>query len=404
MNYLCLSFLKFMESVIKQKIDSIAKCIFAKVQESDFGLYTGDFGLLLFLFYYSRYSQKKKYAGQTERYAKRLLEQFIKGIQLHTFCSGLSGILYLFEFLRENDFIDMDVSAAQPALDNYLVSRMRQNIQQGYFDFMHGALGVGLYFLKKGTHPEYIRELIGFLYRTAEKNPDNLTFKWESVVLVNEENRNAYNLALSHGMSSIIIFLSRVIKAGICNERIIEMLSGAVNYVLQQEKDFSQFGSCFPNYVLKDTPDSLSKSRMAWCYGDLGVGMALWQAGKVTEKTEWRNKGLEILLQSTKRKNPVETFVQDAGICHGSAGIAMIFCRMYLETNKDEFKEATPYWIQQTLNFSCFEDGLVGYKTVEKDGMKQDYSLLGGIAGIGLELLTYLENDPQNWDELFLLS
>jgi len=400
-----------MESAIRQKIDNIAQCIFDKVQEQDYGLYSGEFGLLLFLFYYSKYSQKKKHAMLTERYAKHLLQRFIQGTKSHTFCSGLSGILYLFEFLRENDFIDMDVSYVQLALDNYLISRMRQDIQQSYFDFMHGALGVGLYFLKKGNHPEYIRELIAFLYRTAEKDPDNQIYKWKSVVLAKEEHCMVYNLALSHGIPSIIIFLSRVINSGISDKKTIEMLSGAVNYVLSQEKDFSQFGSCFPNYLPANPEETVSesfvlnsKSRIAWCYGDLGIGSALWQAGKTLGKQDWEEKGLEILLQSTKRRSYDESLVFDAGICHGSAGIAMVYRRMYFETGKEEFKDAVSYWIQQTLNFSQFEDGLAGYKTYEKEGWKQDYSLLTGIAGIGLMLLSYLENDPQTWDEMFLIS
>jgi lantibiotic modifying enzyme len=209
---------------------------------------------------------------------------------------------------------------------------------------------------------------------------------------------------LSHGISSIIIFLSRVVESGIADKKAERMLSGAVNYVLSQEKDFSQFGSCFPNYILKDLPESVSKSRLAWCYGDLGIGMALWRAGKALENTEWKNKGFEILLQSTQRRTFGETSVQDAGICHGCAGITMIFRRMYLETDREEFKKATHYWIQQTLNFSKFEDGFVGYKTVKMEGMACDYSFLTGISGIGLVLLSFLENDPQTWDEIFLIS
>jgi hypothetical protein len=77
---------------------------------------------------------------------------------------------------------------------------------------------------------------------------------------------------------------------------------------------------------------------------------------------------------------------------------------MFLETCRNEFKDTTSYWIQQTLNFSCFEDGLAGYKTWEKDGWKCSYSLLEGISGIGLVLLSYLENSQQTWDEIFLLS
>jgi len=96
--------------------------------------------------------------------------------------------------------------------------------------------------------------------------------------------------------------------------------------------------------------------------------------------------------------------VRDAGICHGSAGIALLYHRMFLETHCSEFKEATEFWIQQTLEFSRFEDGLAGYKTWQKEGWKCDYSLLAGIAGIGLVLLFYLENNQQTWDELFLIS
>ena len=77
---------------------------------------------------------------------------------------------------------------------------------------------------------------------------------------------------------------------------------------------------------------------------------------------------------------------------------------MYLETEMDEFKETTQDWINQTLNFSYLEDGLAGYKTATKDGWQNDYSLLMGITGIGLVLMSYLIKDKQDWDEMFLIS
>lgn len=395
-----------MKYIIKQKIDLIAEHLLIKIQKAEkasFGLYSGESGILLFLFYYSKYSQNEKYALLTENYAEELLYQFAGRVNSHTFCSGLSGMLYLFEFLRENHFIDIDVSNIQPSLDNYLVFRMRQDIQKRYYDFMHGALGVGLYFIKKRTYPEYIHELTDYLYHTAEKDTDNHIFKWESVINP-EKNNTVYNLALCHGISSIIIFLSRVINSDMSNERNCEMLVGAVNYLLSQQKNFSQFGSCFPSFILKEFPENISKSRLAWCYGDLGVGIALWQAGKVLKKMEWQEKGLEILLQSTRRQQYSETFVDEAGICHGSTGIVLIYRRMFFETHYNEFKEAVLYWLNRTLKFSNYEDGLAGYKTLVKNKWICDYSLLTGIAGIGLVLLSYLENDLQNWDEMMLLS
>jgi len=394
-----------MENLIKQKLDSIAECIFTKIQNTEpesFGLYSGEFGILLFLFYYSKYSRNKKHKLLTEKYAEKLLEQFVEKEKLHTFCSGLSGILYLFEFLRENDFIDMDISEVQPLIDNYIVARMRQDILRQNYDFMHGALGVGLYFLKSKTNTKYIQELIDYLYLTAVKDSSNRIFKWKSVI-DDEKNLLGYNIALSHGMSSIVIFLSRVILNGINDEKIFKMLSGTLNYILNQQIDFMKYGSCFPNHSLESS-DNVLKSRLAWCYGDLGIGIALWQAGKGTDNSFWKEKGIEILLQSTRRRSYKDSFVIDAGICHGSAGVATIFHRMYLETSREEFKDATYYWITQTLNFSRFDDGLAGYKTHFKDTWIIDYSLLTGISGIGLVLLSFLEDNQQSLDEMLLLS
>jgi len=396
------------KSLVKQKVDLIANCIFSHNQYSQnepFGLFDGSCGQLLFLLYYSNFSKNKRHILLVESFAERILQQFITSVNSHTFCSGLSGILYLFDFLLENDCIDIDVSYAQPMLDNYLADKMRQNIQQNYYDFMHGALGVGLYFLKKKTNPEYIWEIINFLYQTAEKDVDKQTYKWKSFVLVNKKNCAAYNLAMSHGIISIIIFLTRVVKSGIHSEKIVNMIVYTINYILSQEKDYLKFGSYFPSFILINSQECVLKSRLAWCYGDLGIGLALWQAGNVLEKTEWEEKGLNILIQSTKRKILSDTFILDAGICHGSAGITMIYRRMYLETGIKEFKEAQEYWKNQTLNFSQFKDGLVGYKTFEKDKWNSnDYSLITGISGIGLVLLSCLDNNKQDWDEIFLLS
>jgi hypothetical protein len=50
-----------------------------------------------------------------------------------------------------------------------------------------------------------------------------------------EDNLIGYNIALSHGISSIVIFLSRMIKKGNKDERVRDMLQGAINYILLQQ-------------------------------------------------------------------------------------------------------------------------------------------------------------------------
>jgi len=398
-----------MKEIIQQKIDLIADCIFEKIKKTDenekksYGLYTGDYGVLLFLLYYSRYKKNENYAALSEKYAERLLNQLIM-VKSHTFCKGFSGILYLFEWMKENDIIYFDTVDVQSSLDKFLIKHMMKNLNQKNHDFLHGALGVGLYFVKKASNIDSIQKLIDFLYKESEKDLENQIFKWESEIEIETKNIQVYNLSISHGISSIIIFLSRLIKIGMCDVKILKMLTASVNYVLSQKIDYTKFGSFFPNFIIISSPQSISQSRLAWCYGDLGIGIAIWQAGNVVDNKEWKEKGLEVLLQSTKRRTFTESLVRDAGICHGSAGIAMIYRRMYLETKNEEFKEASQFWINQTLNYSSFEDGVAGYKFFLQNKLDCDYSFLMGISGIGLVLISFLTEDMQTWDEMLLLS
>ena len=188
------------------------------------------------------------------------------------------------------------------------------------------------------------------------------------------------------------------------DDKTIKMLSGAVNYVLSQQKDFNQLCSYFPNYIINNSQKPISKSRLAWCYGDLGISMALLQAGKAIDNPSWIEKGIEVLLQSTLRQKYEDSLVMDAGICHGSVGLAIIYRRIYLETGLKEFIKASNYYLIKSLQMASFEDGLAGYKTFEIDGWKCDYSFITGIAGIGTGLLSFLTEDKQTWDEILLMS
>ena len=148
---------------------------------------------------------------------------------------------------------------------------------------------------------------------------------------------------------------------------------------------------------------------MGWCYGDLGIAAALYQAGNALQENMWIEKAIEVLLYAAiHRKNLVDNYVQDAGLCHGAAAIGHIFYRMWWNTKLPEFKDAATYWFQETLKMATFEDGFAGFKTLEMPNGKQEwlnkYGLLDGIAGIGLALLTYYYEMEPEWDECLLLS
>lgn len=390
-----------MKNAIMSKIDEIAESIYSKMtflqEEKSIGLYSGEFGILLFIFYYARYTRKPQFISFAEIYTEKLINKLGEMLNSYTYCNGLSGILYLFEFLKENEFIDIDIEDAEATFDKYIIRELRKDINLSHYDFMHGALGAGFYYLKKKKDVQMVKNLITFLYNTADIDIKKKTFKWKSIIN-HETKKDGYNISLSHGISSILLFLVRAKKANIEHDNLIELLEGTVNYIFSQQLDINEYGSFFPSQSL----DKPGKSRLAWCYGDLGVATSLYYASKVMGNIDWENKALMILKETTKRRNLQENVVEDGGICHGSGGISVIYRRFYLETRDNLFLEAADYWVSQTLILGSNNGGLAGYIT--KGNPNDDYSLLTGISGIGLSFISYLENKTQEWDELFLIS
>lgn len=391
---------------IEKKIEEIAKCIIDKIKETKpdkiGGLYDGEFGILLFLYYYSEYANNDDVENITNNYVESLLNK-LGSNNSHTFCGGLSGILYLFELLREKGIVDIEISDVEESLNTFLINRIKRDLQINNFDFMHGALGGGLYFLKKKSHRKIIHEIIDSLYATAEMDNESGGLKWKSIIDFKNQ-VIGYNISLSHGMSSIVLFLCKALKLRINPNKSLKLINGSLKYILNQRIDLNQCNSLFPSFSIESDPEPLLGSRLAWCYGDLGVAYTLWNAGKAIDNKKWESEGLFILLESTKRQTKDQSRIIEAGICHGSAGLVMIYRRLYIETKNKLFLDAVHYWIQQTIYFAQFRNGLAGYKSLNINKWDNDYSLLGGIAGIGLSFISYLKEDCQFWDEVFLLQ
>lgn len=393
-----------MKKIIELKVEQLVECLLYKIRTDtpnliSGGLYNGEFGSLIFLSYYSKYKNDSNLETTIHCYVEKLLENLVKCVSSHTFCSGYSGVLYLFDFLKDENLLYIDYKESQSMIEDYIILSMERDISDNNYDFLHGVLGCGYYFLKN-NNDNVIQCIIDFLFDISIFIEKKNTICWKSKI--DGKGKKGYNIALSHGMASIILFLSCLIDKGIKNEKIYKLLHGGINYILSQEIDVNKFGSFFPSQSLENG-DSISRSRLAWCYGDLGIAYSFWRAGKITSNAILEKKALDMFFYSTKRISVESSGVVDAGLCHGSTGIAMIFRRMYLNTGCDTYYEATNFWIEKTLNYACFNDGLAGYKTYIYPKWELDYSLLTGISGIGLMLLSYLLNDRQSWDKMFLL-
>lgn len=372
------------------------------------GTMGGKTGIALFFFYYAQLTMEEKHVDFAHQLISDIFEEINRDYTIHTFAGGLAGVGWMMEHLVQNDFVEADTDEILESLDPFLYKAMTYDIEKGNYDFLHGAVGTGIYFLSRTPKKDslaHLRELVDHLDKLKHEQPGiKGAFAWESV-LDHEKGTKGYNLSLSHGISSIIVFLGKLLEKGIYTEKVSTLLNGAVTYLLSNALDTEKFSSNFPSWIGEGYP--VGPSRLAWCYGDLGIGTSLWQAAKAAGNKAWEKKAIETLLHTTKRKDPKENAVIDAGLCHGAAGIAHVYNRIYHYSGNEIFKESALHWLEETMKLAVNEDGYAGYKawhTEKYGGWVAEPGLLEGVAGIGLMLISMIADIEPGWDRCLFLS
>ncbi len=357
-------------------------------------------GAVLFLLHYAKlYGDETVLPKAADLFAK-IAYAYNSG---YAYPPSLAKFLFMASHAKGLGQIEVDEYPEEDLklLQSYLRRTASNFYRDKNFDILHGGLGNGIFLFKSGDVLG-VKEMVDGIKSLAESDKNGL--KWYSLSDY-KKNRWTYNLGFAHGMSSIVVMLSKAYLMGVERERCAELIEGAVNYILAQKLPKGNHASVFGNYAL-ESMEQLHSSRLAWCYGDLGIAVALWRASQALGRKDWEGEAKALLRHASNRRDLKGNGVTDACFCHGTSGIAHIFNRMWRETGMPECKDAAAYWIGQTLKMAKFEDGLAGYKTRQgaERGFRNEYGLLEGIAGIGLVLLAHLSDEDPAWDECLLLS
>lgn len=402
----CLIYDPVLQNKIKNKISLIADCL-TNHSDPNINLMGGKAGEALFWAYYSLYSDSLKPQLAISSLVPEIFRGINQGNNSPSFASGLAGIGWSIEHLKQNGFIDIDTDSVIGNFDDCLNPHMRRFLQNGNYDYLHGALGIGLYYSMRTSNSKtkfYITQLVDELEKLGNKTFD--TIAWESnLSLVNAG--IGYNLGLSHGIASVISILSRFFVLGISSDKIAYLVKAAVNYLLQNKQDPNIYKYTFPGWISKSESNKSSFGRLSWCYNDLGISLALWQAGQIFDNSLWKQEAIAILLKTTIIKVWDDAGICDAGLCHGTTGIAHIYNRAFKYTGIEDFKESAIYWFEQSLKIATYDDGLAGYKAFrssQNGGMENNYGLLEGISGIGLAMISAVSEIQPAWDNALLLS
>lgn len=350
------------------------------------------------------YKNKGEALGvEVERMVQYIIDESINN-PLMTFSSGQAGMNWLYSYLYKEELIEaedyIDICFDAAILQQYSL----QQLSPGNWDFLHGAVGIAyssLYSYKE-EYRAYFVQLFKGLDRICNENMVMQMFPnfyFEKQAYIMEE----VNLGLAHGIPSILKFCIQCYKQNVCKNESFAMGKKIVAF-LQQHTNINKTGSYFPSFATSHRKADV-QSRLAWCYGDLGIGIILYQAGIAFNDHKIVGFALEVLMHTTKRRSVEETNIHDASICHGSAGVAHIYNRMWHYTNDPLFKEATDYWMQKTWDFAYHEDGVAGYKMYhpKDNSYHNSFGLLEGAAGIGLVLLSYLTGNF-SWDYCLMLN
>jgi lantibiotic modifying enzyme len=209
-----------------------------------------------------------------------------------------------------------------------------------------------------------------------------------------------YNLGLAHGIPGIIAILARYVAAGVDVRRAQPLLESAVAYLRSVASPGSV--SRYPSWL--PTRPGESQSRVAWCYGDLGVAVALLSAANALDRGDWRADALALAHGQAARSFET-SHVLDTGLCHGASGVAHLFNRMAQATGDAELYRAARAWFDRTLAMRR-TDPVAGFpRGLPVDGVmtwEAGADLLTGATGVALALHAAISPIEPGWDQLLL--
>jgi len=266
---------------------------------------------------------------------------------------------------------------------------------------LEGAIGTGLYALERVPRESATRALGHVLdYLETSARESRLGVWWEHAP--SGANPSTIVLGPAHGTSGALVFLARVYAKGMFRARVGTLLDKATEWLLAQRLPPAA-GSVFPHPLVGSA--ACEESSLSWCHGDPGIAGALYSAGTLVGRDDWKAIAVRAACKAAGRFGE---HVRDAGLCHGSAGLAHIFNRLYQATGEERLREAALRWFDITLYRRVEGRGVAGFRVWHGDETSGKWAssiaLLSGALGIGLALLAATADVAPDWDQLLVIS
>lgn len=334
----------------------------------------------------------------------------------HSLYGGLPGLAWCVEHLRKHVFPPQDEDPNEEA-DAMILELLEGPAWTGDFDLIGGLVGLGVYGLERLPEAglSILLRVLDHLEAQAVSwgpglawpTPPQRLPEWQRQL-----NPDGYlNFGVAHGLPGILTLVAALRAHGIQPLRCDRLLEGGMA-TLQAHLQPPASGSYLPGWrgLHQEHPEP-RPAGIAWCRGDLGASRALWQVAALTGRSDWAALGATLARHAAAWPRE-RSGVQDAGLCHGSAGNAHLFNRWYQATGETQYREAAQGWLTRTLAYWNPEQGFAGI-TAFKPGPGErtqgsphqpSAGLLEGAAGVGLAVLCALGGPDPAWDQFMLAS
>ncbi len=384
-----------------------------RVGEPDFRracLATGAAGQAVFFHQLALTLGSEREKAAAEDLAEDLLEDAVAALtsapMSPSLFQGFSGIAWAAEHLRARNEVDRNQE-----IDALLLDRVAAAPWPETLDLVDGLVGIAVYAAERLPAPAgagILEALAVRLQEAAEPVAEGLTWRfrpapgWESAPL--------YDLGLAHGVSGVVG--ARALLHGTVGARgrpaVAAMLDRAVSWLLAQEVAAHDTAgtSRFPGLIYADRP--AAPSRLAWCYGDLAVAVALLAAAQARGHDGWRQRSIDVAAQAALR-SLASSKVKDSGLCHGAFGVAHLLNRLYQGTGDQRLREGALRWFREGFALERPGEAIAGFPACWADraaggSWAPDASLLTGAAGTALALLAGISAVEPTWDRILMAS
>lgn len=268
------------------------------------------------------------------------------------------------------------------AFDALLESAVMQ-AAPGPFDHLSGIAGQVMYLLERpltAVTERTRRALLGQLASQARRDAHGVFWQREGA---------KRDLGFAHGAAGVIAALARVVEKGWGGAREVGLLTGAVDWLLAHEAAGPD-GFRYPGFVGERF------CRLAWCYCDLGIAVALDSAAGVLHRSDWSVEAGRIAHGMLGL--PMEqSGVIDASLCHGAVGVGLLMSSLGNRFDSQPLREASAAWYLRANDLRRPTGRFAGFQFARIEEWEDNPSLLEGAVGIALGLEAACTATPQEW-------